>query len=107
MLLQSCRTVRLSPDCLSRLHDHAQFALLIIHRDPIADDRAGEATLWTEGQPIERHTPTRLPDARGQLLWGLPARSFGRDQPQDDDLIIRYLSQGVEGARAIVIVLEQ
>lgn len=78
-----------------------------MHRDPVADDRAGESTLGTEGQSIKGHKPTRLPDTRGQLLARFPARSFGGNQPQDDNLIIRYLCQHVEGAGTGIIILKQ
>ena len=97
----------LTPDGLGHFHDHAKLALLILFRDPIADDRAGKTALGAEGQPIQGEIATRLPNARCQLFLGLLAPGFGRDESQDNDLILRHFPQRLEGARAGIIVFEQ
>src|SRR6185369_6297169 len=95
------------PDRARRLRHALQLAALVLGRDAVAFHGRREAARRAERQPGQRHDPRRLVDAPAQLVDGLQARLLARHQPQHHLAVLGHRAQGLEAARALVVVLEQ
>src|SRR6266849_5331933 len=97
----------LTPDRAS--HPSHQFELLALLRrgQAVALHGGGEPALRAERQPLERHVARRFRDPPLQLVLSLERRLLARHEAEDDDPVLRYVPQGLEPARALVVVLEQ
>ena len=97
---------RRSPDPPGDVSDQAQLRLLLRggHR---ADHARREAALRADSQPLERHVPGRLLDARDQVVRILDRPVLRRHEPQHDLVAREHVSERLEGAGAVRVVLEQ
>ena len=77
----------LPPHLPRGLDDDSELVPLVFDRDPIADDRGGEATLWAQCQSVERDDAAGLFQAARQLLRRFPTGALGGDEAQDHRLV--------------------
>ena len=63
------------PDSRGRFDDVGQLRPLLVLGQRVALDRAGEAALRAEAQPVERHVRGGLVDPGGELVVGLERRA--------------------------------
>ena len=84
---------RLCPNACRGVRDQPKFCLLLFDRQIVADDRRGEAALWTEGKPLLVDVACSLRDALGQQFWFLKRRPLGRNEPEHDHPVLRDKSE--------------
>src|SRR5262249_3391095 len=105
-----CRLVpgsRVPPHILRYADDELQLAPLRVPGDVVPLGVGAEAALGGKSETLERDEGARLVDALLQLVLGLHLRALRGEKPEDDDLVVPRVAQGLEAAGALVVVLEQ
>ena len=87
--------------------DEAQLGPLLVLGQGVALDRAGEAALRAQAQPVERDVGGRLVDAPGELVGRLQLGPLAGDQAEHDLLAVGHEAQRGEVPGAFVVVLEE
>src|SRR5262245_7756769 len=95
------------PDGPRGTADELELPALLIRRDPVALVRRGEAALRAERESIERHVARGLCNPALEALRGFKRRALRADEAQNDHAIVGHVSQRLERAGALVVVLEQ
>src|SRR5579875_1985185 len=96
-----------APDLSGYLDDQRELGELLATGQVVALDRRGEAALRREAQLLERHVLRGLVDASFQVVLRFELRRFRRHEPEYDLLARRHEAQRREGARALVVELEE
>jgi len=81
--------------------------LLLLRRQAIADDGAGESALGAQCQLVQRKKSAGRVDALDQVSRVLQVAGFGCGQTQDHRLVFWDVFQRFERTSAFIIVLEQ
>lgn len=98
----------LAPDPLGGLDEGAELVLLVLDRELILHYGSREAALRAYGEPLQRHVPCSLPNSGFELFDGLASRTgLGGDEAEDDGFVLGNVPEGLEVARALVVVLEE
>src|SRR5581483_10594341 len=98
---------QLSPDLAGGLDDEAKLRLLFLDGDGIALEGRGEAALRAQAQLLERDVFGGFVDATLQLVLLFERALLRRDQTQHHHLSLGHEAQGLEAARACVIIFEE
>src|SRR6266536_1381459 len=96
-----------APDLPGHPAHQLQLLPLLIGGDPVALHGRGETALRAQRQPLQGHVPCGLLDPRLELVLGLQPGFLGGDQAEHRNPVLRQVAEGLEAARAGVVVLEQ
>src|SRR5439155_21331708 len=90
-------------------HDRLHLSLLVAdrHAGAVSVRRGLKATLWTEGQLLDRDELRRLVDAPQQLVLRLDLVRLSANQAEHRDLVARHVTQRLEASRSRRVELEQ
>src|SRR5262245_42307916 len=100
-------TSLLAPDLAGGLDAKPQLRALLFLGEVVAVVGAGEAALRADAEVLERHELRSLLDAPFQDVLGLELGKLGGNQAEHHLLALRDVAQGLEAARALVVVLEE
>src|SRR5579875_586332 len=80
----------LTPDRTRRINNQLQFPALVLFAQRIAGNRAGEAALRAERQPLKVDIARGLLDPLLQCVNALEHRRLGADETKHDAAVLRH-----------------
>src|SRR6266542_2286089 len=107
-LLPELQQLDFSPNLLCHLDHVTELGPFLLDGEGVALIDAGEPALRAEGQLLHRHVSSGLVDPALQHVSGLELGPLGRDQSQDDDLVLApQVAEWREVPRPLVVVLQE
>src|SRR5437588_12126609 len=98
--------LRCAPHHSCHLSDEVELAPLVVFGYAIPFQGGGESALRAQRQSLERDEGSRFVQSRPDLLYRLKLRLLGRDQPQHGHAVLGQVSERLEAAGSLSVVLQ-
>src|SRR5262249_24248199 len=102
-----CYELASAPHSVGQLDDASELAPLVIEAQGISTHARRKAALRADTEVIERDVAGRFIDASAQQVKRLELGPLAADQPEDHGLVLRYVTQRRQAARALALVFEE